>query len=479
MFGSMSEHACITQLPLDILLAIAEFMSYPDFAVFIRTCSAFHEITTYEDIWRFFFVRQLEAEKRALLCRNNHKSRAQLQRIEKNLKRHTDYEHRRFIQGTEFLRVLKFYNYTGIIDDIYARGKKLEQTVDEYYDFMTYVNRVFNVFIPDETQSRKRIFEKMTIEFQQNMYFMSDSEDPIAQEKFLTCARILHDSGVPLHDYCLMKLVRNSPLLKKLLESISPKPVHYHHTIFQILCEDKLDNTNQMTNAQILEYLYPKYITQEMLYTFLGARWVQGPYNGCLEVMTKAEDISGYRICFDVDQAWAVYQCTRDHVTDVSAFVEWMQGRFLDDELLAPLFCGLVHNVTANPDAFEENVTHMEDLVQRGVDINGTYDYIDCSPYVITRVLDRSNFMLIKWLINHGADIEINEQALSNSLVYELGIKSIEKLQFLHEHATKKGLRYYINLIIDYTSFIELAKQYFTRGDYADAYLWLNEHGYI
>ncbi len=52
-----SEHQTLENVPLEILLSISQFMTFPDFACFIRTCSAFHDITTYEDIWRFFFVR--------------------------------------------------------------------------------------------------------------------------------------------------------------------------------------------------------------------------------------------------------------------------------------------------------------------------------------------------------------------------------------------------------------------------------------
>jgi hypothetical protein len=143
-------------LPPDILLNFAQFMSFPDFACFIRTCSAFHDVTTYEDIWRLFYVRQLESEKRAIAHLNTRQSRSRLKKINKNLMRHTNYEHRRFIQGTEFVRVLRLHMYLNVFDCIPEKSYKLAQ-VDSYYTFMLYVERMCNSFMPNDTQAKKNV----------------------------------------------------------------------------------------------------------------------------------------------------------------------------------------------------------------------------------------------------------------------------------------------------------------------------------
>jgi hypothetical protein len=476
------EQLTLVQLPKDMILSIAQFTTFPDFACFIRTCSTFHEITIYEDIWRFFFIRQLEAEKKAIANINNKKSRAHMKRIEKNLKRHMNYDHPRFIEGTEFVRVLKYYIYTNVVDSVTTKAYTLHSgnSVAAYCDTIEYVNRICTAFIPDKPSAKLKIFDDLGYYFQEKMCEHMEKEgttDPVLLDRFFTCMRSLFEAGQEITEGAVFKLLNAPTILDKLLDfALLPQSESFYSHLFyytySIARFDYHYNQVAQVSPAVLRVLVPKLFSYDMFKTLVLEYSYVILQGANLEKLNTMEELAGIRFVIHESNSLAAHDGVYNNNADMN-HIMWILERGTHPSVLSAVLSGAVLR-TCRDETKTDTFPFLQLLLDRGCDLNSECAHLHFT-YAIYAALTYRKFELAQWLLDHGANLEISEKHLAEEMKDAVSTRRLDVVEFI-KGKCKKGLKYYMTLEVeDLPSAVDKASLEGIEDD-ESCYKWLEDY---
>ncbi len=310
---------------------------------------------------------------------------------------------------------------------------------------------------------------------------IDEYDDPISVEQVLACSRMFADAGMSLDEYALIDLFRVPTLLRQVIEIVPISSINpLFDLIDNLMATCKIQETEQMTKIEILELLFPRYIPIVILYYHMKQYKYRLTVNGCVKAIAKAEQLTRYLISYDQTDESTIYYSARSQ-NDLEIYMPWILDRITDDCLLGPLFCGIIFSTAHEKYPFSYSEKYLNLLYERGAQVDTKYEYMRDSKYVIYCSLMYGHYALTKWLLERGADLEIDEEMLARALIANLYRISVSMLEFVRMYCVKKNLKHYLEIVVDNHSYVDLAKTYKDTGFYDNGlmYDWLVENGMI
>jgi hypothetical protein len=441
-----AEDVALEHLPLELLSKISEFMPLSDFLHFILSCNAFLDMTTYDDIWRRLYVRELQAEKRALGPPINRTVKSQLNNINKQLRRHTDFSHVRLIKGNEFSFVLKQYTYLRLKKQMY---KDIGDKMNTFSTQCAHIERIAHICDLFTDKDANTTFSSMYCgASSSNIYSYAyialrqiDGKDKqIFLDRFKNTLRIIYKYVPHISDFTLKDILHNTEVLKNAIDLL-PHPRSnpsdmFEETIRQLLQFDDYTVNKDMNNSELLEYLFiEKVISQEAITRQVNRSLA---YHN-LGVVQKIVALAG-------TFAWdtlSIYYGTICHPT--FEFVQWIE-KLIPDELMWSVLYGVaiggIYHIM-RLDHISQVLDVMRYILEdRKIDMNIPIltSYI---VYLILAVCADQELDVVRILLEHGADLEKDQNRLKE--VIQQREEKEEVIKILKQYCKLHDWTYYVD----------------------------------